>query len=83
MEETNIPTLSPEEAIAAARELGRTNVAGAVMGKAQTPLEQLDRIFALAAFAKHRLQNYRKGRHIIGRTLRAKARISKRKNKRS
>lgn len=82
MNETEV-TLTPEEAIAAAHALGQANVSGAVLPKARTPIEILQRLFALAIFAKARRQPTRQGRHAKGRALRAQARISKRKNKRS
>ncbi len=80
---TEPKTLTREEALAAVRELGRTNIQGMSMPKATTPLEGLQRLFALATFAKHRRTSTRQGRHIKGRALRAMARIAKRKNKRS
>lgn len=50
--------------------------------KPMTPIERLNRLFALVALNPKRLMRYQVGKHHKARTQRAKHRIAKRKDKR-
>ncbi len=73
-----VAPMTAAEALAAARELGKNSLQAVAMPTPITPRQVLNRIFALATFAKHRNTNHKKSKHNLARSLRAKARMAKR-----